>query len=166
MRFTKYDGRKARLDLLPPRALEFLGHVLGHGARKYEPGNWVKCDDPSRYVAAVMRHALKHLDREFTDADSGLPHLAHAAVSALFALDLYLRGVEDRTVSAIYFAVVKRTGPSAGVIEKRFKSFEAAWRWHENRELPFERYTIKTVGAADRIGMRTVLPLQKMRRVA
>lgn len=161
MRFTKHDSRKPRLDLVPSRALEVVGHVLRHGARTYAPRNWEKCTDPSRYVAALLRHANKHVGREFCDPDSGLPHLASAIASGLFALDLYLRGVEDWTVASNYFAIVERTGKTRGIVKKRFRSWVKAMEYFEDRELDIAKYTIKTVPESDKVGVSTALPRLK-----
>lgn len=90
MKFTKYDHGKSRLDLLPPKAIELVGYVLAYGAVKYKPGNWKLCEDPNRYIAAMLRHGMKELDGEELDPESDLYHLAHAACCALFALEIKL----------------------------------------------------------------------------
>ncbi len=162
MAFKKYDSRKPRVDLIPPRALAFCGHILGAGAIKYSEDGWKECKNPSRYVAAALRHTLMHLDHEFTDPETGIPHLAAVAVDALIALDLYLRGVQDRTVVGNYFAIVKRISPTRGKIQRRFKSFTKAWEHVENEGLDFRRFTIKTVSMGEKIGKTTNLPKQKL----
>lgn len=88
MKFKKNDSKKSRLDLLPPLAIELVGHVLALGARKYAPNNWRKCKDPERYIGAMLRHAMRELAGEDLDPESELYHLAHAACSALFALEI------------------------------------------------------------------------------
>ena len=89
---VKLDSGKARWDLLPWAALEQAVAVLTHGARKYpEPDNWRRVPDgPRRYLAATLRHLSAHARGERLDAESGLPHLAHAAVDVLFLLALEL----------------------------------------------------------------------------
>jgi hypothetical protein len=89
-RFKKSDLGKSRLDLVPPRALELVGLVLAYGAKKYEPGNWARIPRAERwrYVAAPLRHVTAYMRGERLDPESGLPHLAHAACSLLFLLDL------------------------------------------------------------------------------
>lgn len=143
-RFTKNDVGKSRLDLLPSGALEMVGRVLGHGAKIYAPGNWKRCTDPSRYVAASLRHALKLLDKEFTDPDSGLPHLAHMVCSGLFALDLYLKGAQDHLTVGNYFALIQKKR-KRGVVVKRFKSFERAWTYLEEHKLDHNKYMVQSV---------------------
>jgi hypothetical protein len=89
-KFTKHDSDKSRLDLLPAEAIELVGFVLAHGARKYAPGNWKLCKDPNRYTGAMLRHAMRELAGEDLDPESGVYHLAHAACNALFALEIKL----------------------------------------------------------------------------
>lgn len=155
-RFVKHDGFKSSLDLLPPFALELVGYCLRYGALKYAPGNWAKCKNPSRYIAAMLRHTLKHMQGEFTDLESGLPHLACAITSGLFALDLYARGVHDKTMGN-YFAVVKRTSKRSGQILKRFNGFEPAWGYLTDHELDPDKHLVKSVPPSEKVGMRTRL---------
>jgi hypothetical protein len=90
--FIKEDGAKPRTDLMPPLAILAVAEVLGFGARKYAPGNWAKCASRNRYVAAALRHLLAWQSGEDRDPESGLSHLAHAACSVLFALEMEVRG--------------------------------------------------------------------------
>ena len=90
--FIKHDGAKPRTDLLPPLSILEVAKALGFGARKYAPGNWAKCDSRNRYVAAALRHLLAWQAGEDTDPESGISHLAHAACSVVFALEMQLRG--------------------------------------------------------------------------
>jgi hypothetical protein len=149
--FTKNDAGKPRLDLLPSGALEFVGLVLGHGAVIYAPGNWKRCKDPSRYVAASLRHALKHMDGRFVDPDSGLPHLAHMVCSGLFALDLYLKGAQDHLTVGNYFALIQKKR-KRGVVVKRFRSFERAWAYLEEHKLDHDKYLVQSVPVNAKIG--------------
>lgn len=75
--------------LVPPEALEEVVKVLTFGARKYGEGNWRMLENgPVRYFDAAQRHLAAWLAGQKTDAESGLPHLAHAACSLLFMLSL------------------------------------------------------------------------------
>lgn len=85
----KFDGDKSRLELLPPKALLLVGHVMAHGAKKYGDWNWTHIGDYTRYVGAAERHLVQRAI-EKDDPESGLPHLAHAAASALIALEIEL----------------------------------------------------------------------------
>lgn len=91
--FRKADAGKPRPSLLPAKALHDVVAVLEHGAQKYGVDNWRNVDDKRRYLDAALRHLMAvmegGLDEE--DGDSGLPHLAHAACSLLFLLELRKR---------------------------------------------------------------------------
>lgn len=87
--FRKHDTGKPRHELLPWDALDPVGHVLAFGAAKYDDDNWRQCTDPGRYIGAALRHIGAHQRGEIEDPESGLPHLAHAACSVLFALSIH-----------------------------------------------------------------------------
>lgn len=91
----KYDAGKPRMDLLLdgcPHALLRISDVLTFGAQKYAAHSWHTVEEGrSRYKAALLRHLTAHASGELTDAESGLPHLAHAACCALFILELEQR---------------------------------------------------------------------------
>lgn len=85
----KGDAGKVRLDLLPFAALEDVARVLEYGAKKYQPQGWRHvADGHDRYVAAALRHLHAYAGGEVLDRESGLSHLAHAACSILFALEV------------------------------------------------------------------------------
>ncbi len=85
----KDDGGKPRWDLLPWGAVEQIVKVLDYGAKKYEPHNWKKLENPDeRYFSAALRHLVAWRGGERLDPESKLPHLAHAACSILFLLAL------------------------------------------------------------------------------
>jgi hypothetical protein len=82
----KHDEGKLDWTLLPPEALEEVVKVLQHGALKYGRDNWRRVPDGRRrYIAAAHRHLHAVSLGELTDPESGLPHLAHAVCSLLFA---------------------------------------------------------------------------------
>lgn len=85
----KHDTAKPRYSLLPWKAVDELVRVLEHGAAKYGPENWRKVTNGrQRYLNAALRHIAAVLAAgERNDAESGFHHLAHAAVSLLFALE-------------------------------------------------------------------------------
>lgn len=83
----KYDTGKDPWDLLPWGAVREVVAVLGHGARKYGPGNWKKVPGArKRYFAAAQRHMLAWWGGEKIDPESGLSHLAHAVCCLLFLI--------------------------------------------------------------------------------
>lgn len=86
----KYDAGKRRWSLLPLVALGLVVDVLEFGARKYAPDGWRSVSNArTRYYDAAMRHLTEWwTGNETADAESGLPHLAHAACCVLFLLAL------------------------------------------------------------------------------
>lgn len=86
---SKHDEGKPDMTLLTMLpALVAVVRVLEYGAQKYGRDNWQRVEDGERrYCAAALRHLLAHAYGERLDPESGLPHLAHAACSVLFALN-------------------------------------------------------------------------------
>lgn len=166
MGHRKHDRGKSRLDLVPPRALELVGHLLAHGARVYGEDNWRECKNPSRYVAAGLRHTNKHLRGEFVDPDTNIPHLASVAANALFALELYLMGRQDRVMHDVYLAVIKRKTKKSrkGRVLRRFRgsgAYERAWEWMVHKSWKIHHkgiYTIMTIGHETKVGAAVPVP--------
>lgn len=156
-KFQKNDSQKPRLDLVPAGALEFVGLVLRLGAIKYKPNNWRNCKDPARYVAGMLRHITSHMKGEFTDPESGFPGLAHAICSGMFALELYLKGVQDAYSMGNYFAIVEKRSKKRGLVKKRFTSFERAWAWVEARGLDIDKHIVRTVPSNIKTGVTIAL---------
>ena len=68
----KNDQDKVRLDLIESQFIEDVGEVLTFGAKKYEPNNWQKVENPEdRYYAAALRHLIAWRKGEKTDGESG-----------------------------------------------------------------------------------------------
>lgn len=96
------DAGKPRFDLLQWRALRDVAAVAEYGCRKYGDRNWEECADRwawGQLLGSTFRHLSAWALREDLDAESGLPHLAHAAWNALTILELSIagRGKDDRT---------------------------------------------------------------------
>ncbi len=92
-------GQKlAELGALPPEALLHLAEVAGYGTRKYDRYNYLKGYKWSLSFDAMERHLLQFWGGEYDDAESGLPHLAHAAWHCLTLIAFYERaiGTDDR----------------------------------------------------------------------
>jgi hypothetical protein len=69
------------------RAVASVVNVMTVGAKKYGADNWRNLEDGRRrYYAASLRHLTAWWEGEACDAESGLPHLAHAACCLLFPL--------------------------------------------------------------------------------
>lgn len=80
---VKFDGEKLRFDLIPPECEAMLAAVLTMGAMKYAPDNWQHVEGFDwRYYNAKARHSNQRRLGEVFDAESGLPHSAHAAWNA------------------------------------------------------------------------------------
>lgn len=92
------DDGKARLDMIPARALFGLARVYEHGAKKYEPNNWRAGTGWSRVVGALLRHAMKFNSGETYDQKSGQHHMLHVAfwALALYEWSLDQAGTDDR----------------------------------------------------------------------
>lgn len=89
---NKFDGGKSRLDLIPPNALEEVGHVLAYGAEKYGQYNYLGGMAWTRLAGAILRHTYAWLRGEDLDPESGLSHISHAAASCLMLLEYIKRG--------------------------------------------------------------------------
>jgi hypothetical protein len=89
----KDDTGKPDWSLMLWEQLEEVQAVLDYGAKKYKPYNWMLVDTPStRYLSAMLRHMVAYAKGDRLDAESGLPHLAHAICCALFLM--YFDGKE------------------------------------------------------------------------
>lgn len=89
----KYDSGKNRVDLVPIAAISQIAQVLTFGANKYGDNNWQLVPDAKRrYYAAMLRHMYAWYDGERFDAESNLPHLAHAGACLVFLLWLEAKG--------------------------------------------------------------------------
>lgn len=84
----------------PMAAMQEVASVLTYGATKYEPHNWLKGTNWSRFYSAALRHDTAWQSGARTDNETGLSHLAHAACNRMFLLTYQLRniGVDDRSV--------------------------------------------------------------------
>lgn len=85
----RYDGGKARLDLIDPGFLLRLGEHYGVGAKKYAERNWQNGMSFSRCYASAQRHMLAFWAGENNDAETGSPHVIAAAWN-MAALDFYM----------------------------------------------------------------------------
>ena len=85
MEGMKFDSDKVDWSLLEPLLpiLEQVVRVLMHGEKKYARNNWKKVKPTRRYYSALVRHLIQN-QAEYKDAESGLPHWAHALCDSLF----------------------------------------------------------------------------------
>ena len=98
---VKHDAGKPAWNLLPFDALNDVAAVLEYGRNKYASRNWEKGMAWGRLLGAALRHLSAWAQGTERDAESGLPHLAHAACCVLMLLALTKRGVgaDDRAVT-------------------------------------------------------------------
>lgn len=83
----KDDSSKRRYSLLPKGAVNSVVDVLEFGSKKYADNNWQKVPGAkTRYYDAAMRHLDAWLNGDLKDAETGLPHLAHAICCLMFLM--------------------------------------------------------------------------------
>jgi hypothetical protein len=94
----KFDGDKARYDLIPPEIEDAIAKVLTFGASKYGERNWELGMRWGRPYAALRRHMAAWWQGEDTDPETGMSHLWHAACCIAFLTAFEARGVgtDDR----------------------------------------------------------------------
>jgi len=86
----KYDNQKPCMAFLLksfPNALRAAAQQNDFGARKYEPLNWQKVSSV-RYVDALVRHFIQHLEDPTSLDESGQTHLSAVIWNALAIYEL------------------------------------------------------------------------------
>lgn len=99
----------ARYDLIPPAALFALARHYGAGAAKYAAHNWAAGYEWSKPFAALQRHLWTARNGEYTDEETGSPHLVSAMWHCLTMAEFYtthpefddrpVRGTQDTNLS-------------------------------------------------------------------
>jgi hypothetical protein len=92
------DG-KVPMHLLCPAHLVDMARVRAFGSEKYKsPWGWTDGDSYTNFYDAAIRHLLAWVAGEDLDPESGLPHIAHAAVSLMFIAEFQRsgRGLDNR----------------------------------------------------------------------
>lgn len=85
---TRYGIQKPGFHCIPPVPMIQLGAVMESGAAKYGMMNWREHPvSVSVYYNALLRHLFAMWDGEWTDPESGQPHLAHVMACAAVVLD-------------------------------------------------------------------------------
>jgi hypothetical protein len=82
----KYDAEKPGMDMLDTYFLQEMARVLDFGAKKYARNNWRSGIQFSRTIAAILRHVTAFNNGEDFDPETGISHIAHAAVNCQFLL--------------------------------------------------------------------------------
>lgn len=75
---------KVSYHLLIDEFVEEMIRVRHHGCEKYSDWDWMRGRDWSDYIDAMRRHITDFNQGEDLDHDSGLNHMAHVAVNAMF----------------------------------------------------------------------------------
>ena len=93
---AKADAGKLQITLVPTQIIRDIAEVRMYGNKKYgSADNW-KQVEPVRYRDALMRHLLAYIDDpESVDAESGLPHLWHAACNIAFLCEMEVLNDEE-----------------------------------------------------------------------
>jgi hypothetical protein len=96
---AKDDQYKLRAGLVLgefANALRDVCIVGTYGAKKYTPRGWLSVPNAEeRYMDALMRHLLAHMQGAKYDDESYLPHLSHAAWNILALLELRDRRIQS-----------------------------------------------------------------------
>ena len=81
------DNGKVRWSLLPWKSIYEVLLVFEFGANKYSPNGWREGMDWDRVYNSLQRHLYKWwVLKEKYDEETGIHHLAHVIVNALFLL--------------------------------------------------------------------------------
>lgn len=99
---------KDMISLVPPEGIRQTSRAMRYGAfvakradgtQGYGPYNWAGIKIRyTVYQDATLRHALKIVEGEEADPDSGLSHWAHISANANIMMDALARGcvIDDR----------------------------------------------------------------------
>jgi Domain of unknown function (DUF5664) len=89
----KADAGKAELSLAPSQIMHYIAIAKKYGNEKYgAPDSWLTVD-PTRWIDAMLRHALAFAENpNSVDEESGLPHLFHLDCNCAFLSEFYKRG--------------------------------------------------------------------------
>lgn len=97
---TKDTDKQARLELLPPHAIEEVSVVLRLGEQKYGKFDYLSNPKLSQtnMIGKALRHITTFLKGYHIDPEISRHHLAHAAADLLIALEMQLlgKGKDDR----------------------------------------------------------------------
>lgn len=107
----KFDEGKAKISLIPGKALLLITKVLEFGAKKYKRNNWKKLNslkDKTRLLDAMGRHYFAILEGELEDSE-GLNHLACIACNAIF---LMYHELSHKELDSIINGSLEETTPS------------------------------------------------------
>lgn len=94
----RFNSGKPKLSMIPRSALVAEANVFAFGAEKYARDNWRKGMKWTEVADSALRHLQAWLEGETNDAESGLPHLAHAKCNLSFLIEFAEKnlGTDDR----------------------------------------------------------------------
>lgn len=96
---TADTNKEARLELVPPSAIEEVSRVLALGEKKYGKNDYLKTNlKHTKMVRKALRHITAYLKGYDTDPEIGTHHIAHAITNLLILLEMVIinRGDDDR----------------------------------------------------------------------
>ena len=94
----RFNSGKLRMSLVPASYGRYCAAVLGYGAIKYSANNWRRGGSWMSGYESLQRHLDAFREGEDIDAESGLPHLAHAAFGIMLLIEFFDKGLgtDDR----------------------------------------------------------------------
>lgn len=84
---SKNDSKKYEPTLIYTSLIKAIAAVRKHGAEKYGSTEDWRTTPPTNHFNAIFRHLNAHLDGEYWDKDSELPHLHLAASTLMFEIE-------------------------------------------------------------------------------
>lgn len=81
---TRHNEGKLKWSLVDFKSLEPMVRVLEFGAEKYEVDNWKKGLKVTEVCESLLRHVHALMRGDNEDNESGLPHVGHILVNAMF----------------------------------------------------------------------------------
>lgn len=113
---------KLPLHLWPETATMMGCLGLLEGALKYGRSNWRETGvRVSIYVDALRRHTNAYFEGEYTDPDSGMPHLAHMLACIAIIVDAQAAGklTDDRQYPGGYRELVEELAPLVPAVKAK-----------------------------------------------
>ena len=92
---SKADRSKYQPTLIYTSLIKAIAKVREHGRQKYGGTETWPGNPPTFQFNAMLRHVYAHLDGEYWDMDSELPHLHLAATNLMFEIERIARTVNS-----------------------------------------------------------------------